>query len=143
MFLAAAAVAAALTLFLLFGPPRLVEHSESPEFCATCHVHDSHYESFSHWGAHRRGRCVDCHLPNDTAANHFFWKGVDGAKDLALFHSGLFSERLRLTEHGRHVLQANCIRCHETTVAHIDPDRPCWECHRRAGHKGAALAKIQ
>jgi cytochrome c nitrite reductase small subunit len=62
-------------------------------------------------------------------------------KDLALFHSGLFSERARLSERGRHVVQANCIRCHETTVARIDPDRPCWECHRRSAHKGAAVPK--
>jgi cytochrome c nitrite reductase small subunit len=31
-------------------------------------------------------------------------------------------------------LQANCIRCHESTVEFINHERVCWECHRRLIH---------
>ncbi len=137
--LAAAAACGALALFVLFGPPRLLAYSESPEFCAKCHNHEVEWEAFSHHGAHRRELCVDCHLPNEDLPRHFFWKSIDGMKDVFLFYAGMFTDDTRLGAHGKHVLQQNCLRCHETTVMRIDPERPCWECHRGVRHKGAAL----
>jgi cytochrome c nitrite reductase small subunit len=104
-------------------------------------VHEPQSEAFQHGGAHRRKRCVDCHLPNDNIPRHFFWKGIDGMKDVAAFYSGRFPEELRLSRHGRSVLQGNCIRCHENMVMRVDPERMCWECHRRIQHKGTALMR--
>ena len=56
-------------LFLALGPPGLLAKSETPDFCASCHVMEAQYESWFHHGAHKRIRCVDCHLPNDNLAN--------------------------------------------------------------------------
>lgn len=43
----------ALGLFLLLGPPQLLAKSESPAFCASCHVMKPQYEAYMHNGAHR------------------------------------------------------------------------------------------
>ncbi len=128
-------IAAAAVLFLLHGPPKLLAKSESPDFCARCHVMESEYESWSHEGAHRRKLCVDCHLPNENTGIHYVWKSLDGLKDIAFFYSGRAPEHIRLTSHGTKVLQANCIRCHETTVENISHERNCWDCHRRIMHR--------
>lgn len=121
-------------LFLLFGPPQLLAKSDSPNFCGSCHVMEAQYEAWAHTGAHRRKQCVDCHLPNENTGVHYVWKAIDGLKDVALFYSGQVPERIRITDHGAKVLQKNCIRCHEQTVTRINPDRQCWDCHRRLMH---------
>jgi len=130
-----AAVGVVMILFLLLGPPELLARSESQIFCGGCHVMESEFEAWSHAGAHRRKQCVDCHLPNENVALHYIWKSLDGMKDVLLFYSGTASEQIKLTSHGAGVLQANCIRCHSSAVEFIDPDRKCWECHRRLMHK--------
>lgn len=127
--------ATAAGLFLLFGPPKLLAKSESPDFCVQCHVMQSQFESWMHQGAHRRKRCVECHLPNENAGVHYVWKAIDGMKDVLYFYSGRVPEHIKLTSHGAEVLQANCIRCHAGTVEFMDHDRKCWECHRRLMHK--------
>jgi cytochrome c nitrite reductase small subunit len=124
----------AVTLFLLLGPPKLLAKSESPAFCGGCHVMESQFDAWSHAGAHRRKQCVDCHLPNQNIAAHYIWKSIDGMKDVGFFFSGLAPEKIRITNHGKKVLQANCVRCHETTVDMISKDRQCWDCHRRIAH---------
>jgi cytochrome c nitrite reductase small subunit len=127
--------AVVVALFLLHGPPKLLAKSESPSFCAGCHVMESEFESWAHEGAHRRKLCVDCHLPNENMAIHYVWKSIDGMKDVAFFYSGTVPEQIKLTAHGAKVLQANCVRCHQATVEFINHDRKCWECHRRIMHK--------
>ncbi len=125
---------AAVMAFLMFGPPKLLARSESPDFCSQCHVMGPEFQAWSHMGAHRRKLCVDCHLPNGNKGIHYIWKTLDGLKDVAFFYSGSVPERIRLTAHGEKVLQANCIRCHESTVEFINHERKCWECHRRLIH---------
>lgn len=123
------------TAFLLVGPPQLLAKSESPEFCAGCHVMEEQHTAWSHAGAHRRVRCVECHLPNDNVVTHYVWKSIDGMKDFVYFHTGMVSERITLTGHGEKVLQSNCIRCHEQAVSQMDTTRECWSCHRQLRHR--------
>jgi len=133
-FLITGGVVAAIVLFLLLGPPKMLARSESPEFCSSCHVMGSEYEAWLHEGAHRRKKCVDCHLPNENQAAHYIWKSIDGLKDVLFFYSGKVPDHIELTSHGAEVLQANCIRCHSTTVEFVNHERKCWECHRRLMH---------
>jgi cytochrome c nitrite reductase small subunit len=95
------------------------------------------YEAWFHSGAHRRIKCVDCHLPNDTFARHLVWKTMDGVKDAAAFHTGRISDPIRLSKHGAAVVQDNCRRCHGETISRINEDRQCWDCHRNLSHKRA------
>ncbi|ABK98820.1 cytochrome c nitrite reductase small subunit [Pelobacter propionicus] len=135
MMLGLAGVATLLAAaFLLLGPPGLLAKSESPDFCASCHVMESQYTAFLRSGAHRRFRCVDCHLPNENLASHYIWKSIDGMKDVIFFYSGHIPERIRLSRHGTKVLQANCIRCHVELVSPINTERHCWSCHRGITH---------
>ncbi len=124
-----------LSFFLLLGPPKLLAKSESPDFCAQCHVMESEYEAWMHSGAHRRKKCVECHLPNENKPIHYVWKSIDGLKDVVFFYSGRVPEQIKITAHGTEVLQANCIRCHQETVEFINHERKCWECHRSIAHK--------
>ncbi|UCE78468.1 MAG: cytochrome c nitrite reductase small subunit [Nitrospiraceae bacterium] len=123
------------SIYFMLGPPKLLAKSNSPDFCGGCHVMEDEYEAWSHTGAHRRKKCVDCHLPNENAAVHYAWKAIDGLKDVAFFYSGRVPEQIKLTQHGEKVLQTNCVRCHENTVMLIDTERQCWKCHRRISHK--------
>ncbi len=128
-------VLVAAGLFLAVGPPRLLATTERPDFCVRCHVMESNYEAWMHAGAHRRSRCVDCHLPNENTGLHYIWKSLDGLKDAVVFYSGRVPERIRLSAHGSTVLQANCLRCHDETVGMTDRTRQCWGCHRRISHQ--------
>jgi cytochrome c nitrite reductase small subunit len=132
-------VGVAAFLFLMLGAPQLLAKSESPVFCAGCHVMEAEYDAWAHTGAHRREQCVDCHLPNQNVALHYAWKTIDGLKDTLVFYSGKVPERIMITDHGQEVVQLNCIRCHETTVQNIDQQRLCWTCHRRIAHRGSGL----
>jgi len=123
-----------LGAFLAFGPPKLLAKSEAPEFCASCHVMEAEYEAWFHQGAHRRKACNECHLPNQNMAFHYFWKSIDGMKDVIVFNSGHVPDNIRISEHGKAVVYNNCKRCHETAVEMIDNGRLCWDCHRRITH---------
>ena len=125
-----------LGLFLLFGPPQLLARSESPVFCASCHVMKPQYTAYSHNGAHRRLKCVECHLPNNNQVSHYVWKAIDGMKDVFVFNTGTVPERITMSNHGAVVLKENCIRCHKTLVSQMDTSRTCWNCHRRITHAG-------
>jgi cytochrome c nitrite reductase small subunit len=119
--------------FAISGPSKSPENTD-PGNCIRCHVMEFEYESWIHSGAHRRKMCVDCHLPNENKAFHYLWKSIDGIKDLFVYHSGRISDPIKITPHGEKVLQANCIRCHETTVMLMDQTRKCWSCHKRISH---------
>ncbi len=125
----------AVAAFMLLGPPKLLAKSESPDFCASCHVMEDEHTAWRHSGAHRRIKCVDCHLPNGNPAVHYMWKSIDGMKDVVSFNSGLVPETINLSAHGEKVVQTNCIRCHEATVSRMDQTRKCWGCHRQLRHR--------
>lgn len=124
-----------ISLLLTVTPRYVLAFADSPGYCMKCHVMESAYEAWIHSGAHRRIKCVDCHLPNDNQVMHYIWKTIDGVKDVVVFHSGKVPEQITLSSHGKKALQANCIRCHEVAVTMIDKERKCWECHRRITHK--------
>lgn len=122
--------------FLAFGPPQMLAKTETPQYCASCHVMEDQYQAWQHQGAHRRQACVSCHLPHDNLVSYYLWKGIDGMKDLIVFHSGTVPERIEISNHGREFIQDNCIRCHSATVEKmLDTERQCWDCHRNVQHR--------
>jgi cytochrome c nitrite reductase small subunit len=130
-----AVVAAAVGAYVNFGPPGLYAKSGTPEFCASCHVMEAQYENWFHTGGHKRLKCIECHLPNDSLPRHLAWKGVEGMRDAFAFYSGRLPETIKLSDHGATILKENCERCHEQLVSNINEDRNCWQCHRRLSHK--------
>ncbi len=129
------AVGVAAGVFATFGWPGLYAISETPEFCGSCHVLQMEYEAWFHSGAHRRIKCVDCHLPNDNLARHLYRKTLDGMSDSFAFHSGRVPETIHISEPGARIVVENCRRCHGEILARINEERRCWECHRRLSHK--------
>lgn len=130
-------VLAVVGAYVNFGPPGLYAKSSTPEFCSQCHVMESEYENWFHAGGHRRMKCIDCHLPNDNMARHLTWKGYEGMWDAFVFYSGRVPDRIELSASGAVLLQENCRRCHGETVARINEDRNCWQCHRRLSHRNS------
>ncbi|MEM5789288.1 MAG: cytochrome c nitrite reductase small subunit [Syntrophobacteraceae bacterium] len=129
-----ALLGAGIGIFMMFGPPKLLAKSSTPDFCSSCHVMESQYEAWFHEGAHRGIMCVDCHLPHQNVVAHYLWKSIDGMKDVVVFYSGRVPETIEISERGQDVLKTNCIRCHEMLVDRISTDRNCWDCHRRLAH---------
>ena len=107
-----------------------------PKSCVNCHVMQDAYDSWQKSSHHAVAVCVDCHLPNDNIMEHLVWKGIDGGWDFFAFHTGLYSEPIRITEHGRKVVQGNCVRCHGHMVSRISTEGlECSKCHRSVNHK--------
>ncbi len=136
-------LAVCIATFLMLGPPKLLARSESPAFCSSCHVMEAQYEAWFHEGAHRRIKCVDCHLPHRNIAAHYVWKSIDGMKDVVVFYSGQVPETVRISDRGQEVVQKNCIRCHQSFVERIDNGRRCWSCHRRLSHIRSGLMETR
>jgi cytochrome c nitrite reductase small subunit len=95
---------------------------------------ESEYENWFHAG-HRRQKCIECHLPNDTKAGHLAGKALEGMWDAYSFYSGRVPETIRLSKNGASILRENCVRCHQELVSKISEDRDCWTCHRSLGHR--------
>ncbi|QER42425.1 cytochrome c nitrite reductase small subunit [Thermodesulfobacterium sp. TA1] len=128
-----------LLLVLFLGMPKLVAYTSKNTYCASCHVMEDQYVSLRKAGIHNQLNCVDCHLPQDNKIRHYFWKGVDGTKDLVKFHFNLVPEEITISSHGKKIVQENCIRCHQDMVSMINvKDRYCWECHVKVRHKTSA-----
>jgi len=129
-------IIASIFLFLLFGPPGLLEYSDSPEFCNSCHVMNSEFENWFLSGLHRNIKCTDCHLPNSNFLTHYIWKSIDGIKDMLFFYGYLYNSQIETTTHGKNTIQKNCVRCHGEMVSRIHVEgRNCWNCHRRVNHR--------
>ena len=69
----------------LLGMPKLVAYTSKNSYCASCHVMEDQSLSLRKSGLHNQLNCIDCHLPHDNKLRHYFWKGVDGTKDLVKF----------------------------------------------------------
>ena len=127
----------------MFIPGGILDITSTSEFCGLCHVMKGEYETWFLTGVHRNIKCVDCHVPNDCAVNHFIWKGIDGTKDVLFFYSRMFSDRITATGHAKKVIRKNCVRCHGAMVSRINvEERECWSCHRRINHKFADFSYI-
>lgn len=124
------------SLFLFFGPPDIYTKTSSPEFCGSCHVMETQYDSWSKAGLHRTIKCVDCHLPNNNIVNHMVWKGYDGMKDVIFFYSGIYGQNMKISSHGKNTVKKNCMRCHKDMISQMKTNgRFCWDCHRRIKHR--------
>ncbi|MEW6408627.1 MAG: cytochrome c nitrite reductase small subunit [Nitrospirota bacterium] len=142
LFIVIAGVAGvAVFLFFLIGPPKLMAKTDEPDFCVKCHVMESQYESWIHAGAHRRKKCVDCHLPHENKGIYYLEKARYWLKTGLVFYSGRVPEEIKVSSRGRKVLQTNCVRCHDITLLPADTERRCWDCHRRVTHKLTGIIK--
>jgi len=133
-------VALAFVILAVAISPKILAKTETVQFCGSCHVMEEEYLALMRGGLHNSLRCTDCHLPHDTFVSFYFWKGLDGTKDVVFFYSGKVPETIYISEKGKGVVKQNCIRCHESTVSLITlSDRTCWDCHRSLSHRQVGL----
>ncbi len=120
-----------------------------PNTCNNCHVMDAAYEGWYHAAHHSTATCNDCHTPHDLIPK-YFTKAKSGANHVFHFTLGLIPEPLRAKPATDKIIQANCIRCHQETIAEIGDGqmaggRYCFECHRSVAHgeRGIAIRPFQ
>ncbi len=109
---------------------------DDPEACVNCHIMRDNYNAWQ-VSTHRSVGCNDCHVPHSPVTKYLV-KAENGFR-----HSYVFTfentQVVRLAPIGEKVVEANCIRCHESSVSAIffgsaDGGLRCFECHRGVGH---------
>lgn len=125
----------------------------NPSTCNNCHVMDAVYEGWYH-GAHKAWTtCNDCHTPHAFIPKYYV-KARSGYHHVTAFILGPIPNAIRAKAESRRIVQENCIRCHEETVADIGlsqafdkegNERYCFECHRSVAHgeRGISILPYQ
>ena len=121
----------------------------APETCNNCHPMDNVYEGWYHAGHQEWATCNDCHTPHAIIPKYFV-KAQSGYHHVTAFLFGDIPDAIRAKESSDRVIQENCIRCHEETVATILDstmafDRNCFDCHRNTAHgeRGISILPYQ
>ncbi len=140
----AAVVAFGVFVYVTDAPSYL---GTSPSTCNNCHVMDSQYENWYHAAHAKFATCVECHLPHDNIVDYYFVKAQTGMHDVYAFTTGQIPVAIRAKPETDKIIQANCIRCHTTTVSDIvagpQPfDRDCWDCHRSVAHGDRGISTV-
>ncbi len=123
--------------------------SDDPRVCINCHVMREDYDGWSHASHHSVATCNDCHLPHDNILHKLFVKASNGYHHSKAFTLQNFAEPIRIKPSNARVLEANCLRCHQTLTdeitAHGTLGVPtdsllladlygCVRCHQEVGH---------
>jgi cytochrome c nitrite reductase small subunit len=114
--------------------------STAPVACVNCHIMRPQYDAWQKASHHTVAVCVDCHLPHDFFAKYVA-KAENGYRHSRAFTLQDFEEPITVKQRGREILQANCVRCHDTLVAELgfhggetERELRCVHCHAGAGH---------
>lgn len=116
---------------------KVLAYTDSPEFCASCHIMESAYTSFMD-STHAELACGDCHLPHDSMVNKYVFKAKSGIGHV--YYNTLGEEDipnvLLPTEGSKEAINGNCIECHESTLQNVSHDAKdnCSDCHRAVPH---------
>ncbi|MBN1535997.1 MAG: cytochrome c nitrite reductase small subunit [Anaerolineales bacterium] len=116
----------------------------NPSTCNNCHVMDAVYEGWYHAGHKPWTTCNDCHTPHAFIPKYLV-KAESGYHHVTAFVFGEIPDAIRAKESSRQIVQENCIRCHEETVANIIDsemafDRYCYDCHCTSAHGERGLS---
>lgn len=114
--------------------------SSDPTACMNCHIMRSQFDSWQKGSHHGAAKCVDCHLPHDFIGKYMA-KSNNGYHHSKGFTLQDFHEPIMIKPGNSHILQDNCLRCHEgmvhSLVAGATTDLravECVHCHRSVGH---------
>jgi len=114
--------------------------SDDPKACINCHVMNPEFASWQHSSHARVAVCNDCHVPHDNLLSKYLYKAKDGTRHSFMFTFHMEPQVMKPTEEAKRVIQANCMRCHETLMESTyspifhSTERPCTECHREVPH---------
>lgn len=120
--------------------------SDTPKTCINCHVMNPQYMTWFHSSHREVANCNDCHVPQNNAANKFYFKAKDGLRHATVFTMRAEPQVIQIKDAGKDVVQQNCIRCHTQLITDAKvntinqdfhqqrTDRRCWDCHRHVPH---------
>lgn len=124
--------------------------SDDPATCVNCHIMAPYYATWSHSAHSRNATCNDCHVPHDSFARKWFFKGKDGLRHAAIFTMKGERQVIQAVDESAAVIMQNCIRCHTQLntvfvstgkVTHemvkAGQGKACWDCHREVPHGGS------
>jgi cytochrome c nitrite reductase small subunit len=115
----------------------VIESTDSPEFCNSCHIMDSAFGSFTE-SNHANLDCNDCHAPTDTFLTKMTFKARAGAGHIYYntIGRGSIPDVLHATTDSVEVVNNNCIKCHEPSLTNVSHDakETCSLCHRSVPH---------
>jgi cytochrome c nitrite reductase small subunit len=127
-------VVGAILAFTALG---VLETTDSPEFCSSCHIMDSAFGSFTA-SNHSTLMCNDCHAPSDSFLTKMTFKARTGMGHV--YYNTLGVEKipdvLHATSNSAEVVDKNCIKCHAPSLQLVDHDSKerCADCHRSVPH---------
>lgn len=128
-------VGLALLLTFSLGTKAMLNYTDRPEFCLSCHIMEPAYESWFHSAHYGDASCSDCHVPHQNLAVKLIGKGTDGLWDFYRFYTNQVPDPIRISTRGSKTVRENCLRCHGTIMENVNYDgRNCWECHRSISH---------
>lgn len=114
--------------------------SADPKACVNCHIMRSQYDSWQKASHHTAAVCVDCHLPHGLIPKYIA-KAENGYHHSKGFTFEDFHEPIMIKTKNSHILQENCIACHEEMVSDMleiakagNTSIQCVHCHRNVGH---------
>ena len=113
---------------------------DSPETCMNCHVMTDAYVSHKHSSHGRDVTCNDCHVPHTSLGREYLFKAKDGLRHACIFTLRAEPQVIVLSDSAVHVVQENCLRCHESRVSEVSMSnyqtigQKCWDCHRDMVH---------
>jgi cytochrome c nitrite reductase small subunit len=142
--IAAAVIALGIFVYVTDAP---AYGGTDPATCANCHVMDSQYENWAHAGHSQAATCAECHLPHQNIFAYYIAKARTGMHDVYVFSTGQAPVAIRAKAETQHIIQDNCIRCHQAAVENImlGPqafDRNCWDCHRAVAHGNRGISIV-
>jgi cytochrome c nitrite reductase small subunit len=119
------------------GGLTVIESTDSPEFCSSCHIMDSVFGSFSA-SNHAVLDCNDCHAPTETFLTKMTFKARAGMGHVYMntIGRGDIPTVLHATSGSAEVVSRNCVKCHQPSLAMVDHDAKefCADCHRAVPH---------
>jgi cytochrome c nitrite reductase small subunit len=110
--------------------------SNDPRACVNCHIMRDQYEGWLKATHHDVATCNDCHVPQDFLGK-YFTKIEHGYRHSKGFTFQDFHEPIQITHGSRSIVQANCVRCHQSLVQELgvhSGDADCAHCHSGIGH---------
>lgn len=117
--------------------------SDNPRACVNCHIMAPEYATWFHSAHGRVTTCNDCHVPHGNLLSKYYFKAKDGIRHASMFMLRMEPQVIRIRAEGAEVVQANCVRCHNTLNSKVSTvnmgkehgqGRYCWDCHREVPH---------
>ena len=82
---AAAGVVCGLGAYTVFASRAWSYLSDDPSGCVNCHIMAPYYATWNHSSHSRNATCNDCHVPHQSFARKWLFKGMDGPRHAAVF----------------------------------------------------------